>query len=198
MEHPRQRRHRAKNHEPDDGDGKERGHQLPEWAKPLSPGRESLYVFNDLAEIEWALRIGREQIVDVEWDVRDVVLVTTLERLKTRAEQLDRQAKIPALRAGGGASIRVAWQTELRTFPGYQPFEFVRELAKLWKVVLHSCAQGSGGWLTNAATSRSALVSTPGLPRNPRSRNHSMKRSCHVPNGMPSRSLNPPPCTPLP
>jgi len=109
MEQPRQHRGGADNYEPDDCDGKERGDQLTKWVKLLNAGRQSLYVFNDLAEIEWALRIGREQVVNVEWDVRDVMLVATLERLKACAEELDRKTKIPALRAGGGASIRIAW-----------------------------------------------------------------------------------------
>ncbi len=55
-----------------------------------------------------------------------------------------------------------------------------------------------GGWVMNAATSRVALVSTPGSFRKPRSLNQSMKRLCHVPNGIPSRPLSPPACTPLP
>jgi hypothetical protein len=109
MEHPRQQRGRADNYEPDDDDGKEGGDQLTKWVKLLNPGRQSLYVFNDLAEIEWALRIGREQIVNVEWEVQDVMRVGTLERLKACAEELDRKTKIPALRAGCGASIRIAW-----------------------------------------------------------------------------------------
>jgi hypothetical protein len=109
VEHQRQHRCRANKYEPDDCDGQECGDQLTEWAKLLNPGRQSLYVFNDLAEIEWALRIGREQIVNVEWDVRDVMLVGTLERLKACAEELDGQMKIPSLRACCGVSIRIVW-----------------------------------------------------------------------------------------
>src|SRR5580700_69182 len=48
------------------------------------------------------------------------------------------------------------------------------------------------GWLANRATSLAALVSTPGFCRKPRSRNQSMKRYCHVPNGVSLRSVNPP------
>jgi len=109
VEYPRQHRCRSNNDEPDDCDGQKRSDQLTQWTKLLNPGRQSLYVFNDLAEIEWALRIGREQIVNVEWDVRDVMLVGTLERLKACAEELDGQTKIPSLRAGCGVSIRIVW-----------------------------------------------------------------------------------------
>lgn len=140
MKQPRQYRCGADDHEPDDCDGKERGDQLTNWVK-LNRGQQSLYIFNDLAEIEWALRIGCEQIVNVEWDVRDVMLVATLERLKARAEELDRKTKIPALRAGRGVSIRVAWQAKLRPFLGYQPVELVRELAEFGKVVFHSSSR---------------------------------------------------------
>ena len=41
-----------------------------------------------------------------------------------------------------------------------------------------------------AAISCAAFVSTPGLPRKPRSLNQSMKRSCHVPKGAPSRAFS--------
>ena len=50
----------------------------------------------------------------------------------------------------------------------------------------------------NAAVSFAAFVSTSGLPRNPKSRNQSMKRCCQVPNGVPLRSFIPLPWPPLP
>ena len=55
-----------------------------------------------------------------------------------------------------------------------------------------------GGFFTYSATSRAALVSAPIFSRKPRSRNHSINRVCQVPNGIPSRSAIPPPCTPFP
>ena len=39
---------------------------------------------------------------------------------------------------------------------------------------------------------RAAWVSFPGFCRKPRSRNHSIKRSCQVPKGVPLRSVSPP------
>jgi hypothetical protein len=137
MQYPRQDRRRPESHQPDDGDGNEGGEQLTQCPERARPRREFLDVVDDLAEVERGLRVRRQEIVDVQWKARSIVLLAAFQREETRSEELDGEAKISAVGAGGGVAIGIVWNAELRPFLRDQPVELVHELTELWMAVLH-------------------------------------------------------------
>ena len=131
MSEPGDYGHGAKDYEANHDHGKERGHQLPEWAEPPNSWREAVGVVNDLAQVEGCFGIGCDQVLNGQWQVRSTVLLARLEWAKPGTEELDPQAEITQLRAYSGVAVSIGWYTESCSLLRYQPVELVDQLAEL-------------------------------------------------------------------